>query len=250
MIGRRVDMMAVVFPFEVPFYESANVPVRFVGHPLVDEIGAPSERNAILRGLGLDPARKTLGLFPGSRRSELKRLLPVLLESARELHKDDPHVQFLLPVASTLSNDYVQSFLQDYDDVDVHLVSNRFYDVTCACDAVISASGTATLEIALLGTPLAVIYKIKPLSYRIMRRMIKVPHIALCNIVAGERVANELIQHDATPEKIVAEAKRLLNDTAYAAAMRQKLSGIRARLGGGGAAENVAQLALELMEAG
>lgn len=248
MIGQRIDMMAVVFPFEVPFYENAHVPVRFVGHPLVDEIGEPADRDTMLRDFGLDPQRKTLGLFPGSRRSELKRLLPVLLDSARQLRREQPQVQFLLPVASTLSEDYVQSFLQGYEDLDIRLVNNRFYDVTCACDAVISASGTATLEIALLGTPLAVIYKIKPLSYRIMRRMIKVPHIALCNIVAGERVATELIQHDATPEKIVAEAKRLLNDTDCVAAMRHKLSGIRARLGGGGAAGNVAALALELME--
>lgn len=250
MIGQRVDMMAVVFPFEVPFYERANVPVRFVGHPLVDEIGAPSDRDVAQRELGLEPARKTLGLFPGSRRSELKRLLPVLLDSAQQLHREQPQLQFLLPVASTLSEDFVSAFLRGHENLDVQLVRDRFYAVTCACDAVISASGTATLEIALLGTPLAVIYKIKPLSYRIMRRMIKVPHIALCNIVAGERIAQELIQHEATPQNIVAEARRLLHDAAYAAAMRQKLAGIRAKLGGGGAAENVARLALELIGAG
>ncbi len=248
MIGQRVDMMAVVFPFEVPFYESANVPVRFVGHPLLDEIGTPKPRTQAVADLGLDPASKIFGLFPGSRRSEIKRLLPTLLESARLLKHTHPDLQLVLPLASTLDEAFLAPFMHGYESLGVQVIQNRFYDVTCACDAVVTASGTATLEIALLGTPLAVIYKIAPLSYRIMSRMIKVPHIALCNIVAEERIAPELIQHDATPERIAKVAQRMLTDDAYANAMRARLATIRNRLGEGGAADNVGRLALELLQ--
>ena len=248
MIGQRIDMMAVVFPFEVPFYESANVPVRFVGHPLLDEIGTPKPREQAVADLGLDPTRKIFGLFPGSRRSEIKRLLPTLLESARLLKTTQPDLQLVLPLASTLNETFLAPFMQGYGELGIQVIQNRFYDVTCACDAVVTASGTATLEIALLGTPLAVIYKIAPLSYRIMSRMIKVPHIALCNIVAEERIAPELIQHDATPDRIVEVAQRMLNDAEYATSMRARLATIRSKLGDGGAAGRVGQLALELLQ--
>lgn len=245
-IKKLVDMMAVVFPFEVPFYEHANVPVRFVGHPLVDEVHSPLSHEQAEREFDLDPARPVLGLFPGSRRSEIKRLLPIVLESAALIHKQRPDVQFILPRASTLSEDFLAPYLAT-TELDIRVVRGRSYDVTRACDAIVSASGTATLEIALMQVPLVVIYKIASLSYRIMSRMIKVDHIALCNIVAGERVAPELIQHDATPEKISRAALELLNDNDKSNAMRQRQLIVRKKLGGSGGSKNVAELALELL---
>jgi lipid-A-disaccharide synthase len=247
-IKELVDHMAVVFPFEAPFYDKAGVPVTFVGHPLVDEVKSALDRAGARREFGLDPERKVLGLFPGSRRSEIKRLLPVLLDAAALLHAKHPDLQFILPRASTLGEaDLAPHFAGR--DLPVTVVPGRSYDVMAACDAVVSASGTATLEIALMRTPLAVIYKIAPLSYGIMSRMIKVDHIALCNIVAGERIAPELIQHDATPEKIAAEAESLIYDADRNGRMRDRLLRVRQMLGGSGGSSNVAALLERLLTA-
>lgn len=245
-IKKLVDMMAVVFPFEVPFYEQAGVPVRFVGHPLVDEVRSKLSHEQAEQEFGLDSSRPVLGLFPGSRRSEIKRLLPIVLESAALVHKQRPDVQFILPRASTLSEEFLTPYLSE-TDLDIHVIPGRSYDVTRACDAIVSASGTATLEIALMQVPLVVIYKIASLSYRIVSRMLKIDHVALCNIVAGERVVPELIQHDATPQRISHAALELLTNNDKAAAMRQHQEVVREKLGGSGGSRNVAELALELL---
>lgn len=243
-IARLVDRMAVVFPFEVPFYEKAHVPVTFVGHPLVDEARCELSRSEVLTDFGMDPKRKTVGLFPGSRKSEIKRLLPLVVEAAKRLQVTYPDLQFLLPLASTLDE---KDILPQLRNVDVKLIKGRPYDVMRACDAIVSASGTATLEIALIGTPLVVIYKIAPLSYRIMSRMIKVDHIALCNIVAGQRMVPELIQDDATAENIQSELERLLEDGSRADKQRTEMGEIRGKLGGGGGARKIAELTLEML---
>ncbi len=245
-IRERVDMMAVVFPFEVPFYQQADVPVRFVGHPLVDEVPQDLNPAECAEALGLDPERRIIGLFPGSRRSEIQRLLPTLLETATRLRKDFPQAQFILPLASTLREDDIAPYLQG-SDLPISLVRGRFYEATVACHAVVTASGTATLEIAMLGTPLVVIYKVAPLSYRIMRRLIRVEHIALCNIVAGERLAPELIQDAATPTRITEALSPYLRDAVEAARQSERLKAIRAKLGGSGASANVAEVALDLL---
>jgi lipid-A-disaccharide synthase len=246
-IRELVDHMAVVFPFEEPFYRNAGVPVTFVGHPLVEEVHSSFDHIGACRAFGLDPARKVLGLFPGSRRSEIKRLLPVLLDAAAQLHTKHPDLQFILPRASTLSEaDLAPHFAGR--NVPVTVVPGRAYDVMAACDAIVSASGTATLEIALMRTPLVVIYKIAPLSYRIMSRMVKVNHIALCNIVAGARIAPELIQHDAKADRITDEAESLLYDTMRNAQMRERLSLVREKLGAAGASDNVARVVLQMLD--
>jgi lipid-A-disaccharide synthase len=246
-IRERVDHMAVVFPFEVPFYEKAGVPVTFVGHPLVEEVPSGLERDTACRTLGLDPSRKVLGLFPGSRRSEITRLLPVLLDAATQLHRTYPDLQFVLPRASTLSEADLAPFFAGRDLPVVTQVAGRAYDVMAACDTIVSASGTATLEIALMQVPLVVIYRIAPLSYRIMHRLIRVDHIGLCNIVAGERIAPELIQDAATPEGIAAEAEKLLFDPERNLAMRERLAVVRQRLGASGDSAGIGTLALAML---
>ena len=247
-IKKLVDMMAVILPFEAAFYEQVEVPVRFVGHPLIDEVDSKLSHEQAAEEFGLDHARPVLGLFPGSRRSEIKRLLPTLLESAKLIQQSLPEVQFILPRASTLSEEFLAPYLAE-SEVDISVVPGRSYDVMRACDAIVSASGTATLEIGLMQVPLVVIYKIAPLSYRIMSRLIKVDHIALCNIVAGERVSPELIQDDATPERIRDEALCLLQAPQAAQSMREKQAVIRHNLGDSGASKNVAELTLELLNA-
>ncbi len=246
-IKKLVDMMAVVFPFETACYDTVGVPVEFVGHPLVDEVKSDYTRETVLNELGLDPARPVLGLFPGSRRSEVSRLLPLMLQSAERIKAAIPDLQFLMPRASTLAEELLQPSI-DASGLAIKLISGRPYDVMRGCDTIISASGTATLEIGLMQVPLVVTYKLAPLSYQIFSRLVKLDHIALCNIVAGERIAPELIQKEATVENITRETLALLQDPSRASTMRERMGKIREKLGASGASENIAQLTLKMLD--
>jgi lipid-A-disaccharide synthase len=245
-IGRLVDMMAVVFPFEVPFYEREGVPVTFVGHPLVDTVKPSMDRSEAFDRFGLDPTRKIVGLFPGSRRGEIKNLLATIIDAAVILHREHPELQFILPLAPSLAKSDIEPYLETAP-LEVKVVEGEVYDVMQVCDAIISVSGTVTLEAALMETPMVIIYRVSPLSYEIGKRLIKVDHIGLCNIVAGERIVKELIQDDADPEPIAAETSRLLNDKEYAEEMRTRLRQVRSRLGKGGGAANVARVVIGML---
>lgn len=245
-IARLVDHMAVILPFEAPFYERAGVPVSFVGHPMLDMVKVAVDRNEAASGFGLDPSRKIVGLFPGSRRNEIERLLPVIVASAVLLKERFPEVQFIVPLASTLSEGDLAPRFRDAG-IDVTITGERIHEMIRACDAVISVSGTVTLEIALVGTPMVIIYRLSPLTYQVAKRLIKVDHIGLCNIVAGETAVKELIQDEASPQLIAAEIEKILSNGAYSNLIRERLAKVRSRLGVGGASENVARLTLELM---
>jgi lipid-A-disaccharide synthase len=245
-IARLVDHMAVVFPFEVPFYEKEGVPVTFVGHPLVDSVAptmAPVEAH---QQFGTDPARKTIGLFPGSRKQEIRTHLPVMLAAAVQLRDRFPDLQFILPLASSLEASDIEPHLHRCP-VPVTVVVGQSCDVIPVCDAIIAVSGTVTLEIALLGVPMVIIYQVSPLTYAIGKRLIRVDHIGICNIVAGERVVPELIQHAMTPERIVAETERYLVDAEHHRATVRALATVRENLGAGGCSRKVAGIALEML---
>ncbi len=244
-IARLIDHMAVILPFEAPFYRKAGIPVTFVGHPMLDLVNVTLDRSAAAASFNLDPSRRIVGLFPGSRRNEIERLLPVIIGAAVKLKKRFPDIQFILPIASTLGNDDIVPQLTAAN-LDVAITRDRIHDMIRACDAVISVSGTVTLEIALVGTPMVIIYKLSPLTYQFAKRLVKIDNIGLCNIVAGETVVRELIQDHANPEEIAAEIEILLTDRAYGAAITGKLGEIRSKLGGGGASQHVARLALTL----
>lgn len=245
-IARLVDRMAVVFPFEVPFYEKEGVPVTFVGHPLVDTVYPTMNRAEAQARFGLDPARKSVGLFPGSRKGEIRNLSATILEAAALLKKHIPDVQFILPLASSLTTADITPFLEA-SDLDIRVIEGRVYDVMQVCDAIITVSGTVTLEAALMGAPMVIIYRVSPLTYAVGKRLIKVDHFGICNIVAGERVVRELIQDDAEPAWITAEIARILTDNDYAQEMRAKLAGIREKLGSGGGSVRVAELVLKMI---
>jgi lipid-A-disaccharide synthase len=245
-IAASVSRIAVIFPFEVSTYEAAGVPVTFVGHPLHDMVVSTMDRPSAAESFGLDPARRVIGLFPGSRRSEIERMLPTILASARLLLQTYPDSQFVLPLASTLRNDDVLPHVEA-SGVPIVVTRERIHDLIRACDAVISVSGTVTLEIALVGTPLVIIYKLAPLTYQLAKRLVKVSHIGLCNIVTGETVAPELIQDEANPQRIVAELRRILDDQVLYSSIQKKLAGVRSKLGCGGASANVARLIPELI---
>jgi lipid-A-disaccharide synthase len=248
-IARLVDRMAVVFPFEVPFYEKEGVPVTFVGHPLVDTVHPTMSRHEAQACFGLDPDKKTVGLFPGSRKGEIRNLLATIMDAALLLRKHYPELQFIMPLASSLSNADIAPFIGS-NPLDIRVIDGKVYDVMQVCDAIISVSGTVTLEAALMGVPMVIIYRVSPLTYAVGKRLIKVDHIGICNIVAGERVVRELIQDDAEPGWIAAEIGRILSDEAYAREMRAKLADVKAKLGVGGGSARVAKLLVEMVKDG
>ncbi len=247
-IGKLIDMMAVILPFEEQFYLDANVPVRFVGNPLVDEAKPNKDRQACFEEYGLSESKTVVGLFPGSRRSEIKRVLPIQLAAAEKLQQQKPELQFILPVASTLNKTEFEACLQKYSHLNVVLVKDLAYNVMQCCDAIITASGTATLEIALMGIPSCITYKIAHISYFILRHMVKVDHIGLVNIVAGKRIVNEFLQYDAKPQAIADEILHILDDDDYRNNMISELNQVREKLGKTGGSNNLAELALEMLE--
>lgn len=244
-IRKLVDMMAVVFPFEVPIYESAHVPVRYTGHPLVDEAHCELTSEQAKQRFGLDPGENVVGLFPGSRRSEIKRLMSVIVDTARLLRRRFPKLQFILPLAPGLRRDEIEPWLQE---INVCFVENAIYDVIQSCDAIVTASGTATLQIALLEKPMAIIYRVAPLSYWLGRWLISVRHVGLVNIVLEDAAVKEFLQHNAKPQFISAEIGRLLTDGDYREDMRRKLGKTKAKLGKGGGSQRVARLADQMIK--
>lgn len=206
-----VDMMAVIFNFEKEFYLKHDVPAKYVGHPLSHVVKASIERTAFLQQQNIKPATKVIGLFPGSRKSEIKRLLPIILKSAAILKQQNPDIEFLLPLASTLSEENLTPYL-DNNALGIHVIKDDAFNVMNACDAIVTVSGTVTLEIALIGTPLIIINKVSWLTYLIVSRMIKIPYIGLCNIVANKLIAQEFIQKDATPDNIAKALSELVSN--------------------------------------
>ena len=246
-IGQVVDMMAVLFPFEIPFYRNAGIPVSFVGHPLLDMVAPALQSKEAAASLGLDPAQRVVGLFPGSRKSVIKRLLPVILESAALLKARMPDLQFVLPLAASLRPGDIMPEIER-SGLKVTVITGKNHDVMSACDAAISVSGTVIMELALVGIPTVLIYKVSPLTYQIGKRVINVPHIGICNIVAEKRLMKELIQHEAHPVAIADEVDALLNNQSYAAEMRAGLAGVREKLGSGGALGRLAGVAFDMMQ--
>jgi len=245
-IARLVDRMAVVFPFEVPFYEKAGVPVTFVGHPLADRVQPTMTRDKAFTSFGLDPSRRVVGLFPGSRRGEIARHLPLILESAKLLKDRYLGIQFILPLASSLTDADIAPQLAS-SGLEVVVVRDKVYDVMQVCDAIVTVSGTVTLEIALMGVPMVIIYTVSPLTYEVGKRLIRVEHIGICNIVAGKRVVPELIQHEVTADRLAQEIGRYLDDPAHAEKTRTGLATVKEKLGSGGCSERVAGIVLEML---
>jgi len=248
-IARLVDHAAVILPFEAPFFERVGLPVTFVGHPLL-EMALPSmSKDAARHEFGLDPKLRTVGLFPGSRKREIDSLLSVMLESAKLLQERFTDLQFILPLASSVDREVVERKIAE-SGIAVIVVEGKNYDVMQTCDAIIAASGTVTMEIALFGVPMVIVYKASPLTFAIGMRLLNVEHVGICNIVAGERIVPELLQDDAEPLKIAAELTRMLADSQYAESIRRKLLTVRSLLGDSGASLRVARLAMDIMEQG
>jgi lipid-A-disaccharide synthase len=244
-IARWVDQMAVVFPFEVSFYQQEGVRVTFVGHPLLDTVRVKEERRNVLARLGLDPSTSTVALLPGSRRKEVGFHLPVMLDAAERLSQMRP-VQFLCVRANTVEHAEVETRLSARR-LKIPLVETDRYDAVAASDLVWTASGTATLETALLQKPMIIVYRLSWLTYLLARLLVRVPHVGMVNLIAGERVVPELIQSDFNVARIVQESQAIFDDRPRRDSITLKLSKLRERLGQPGACDRVATLALSMI---
>jgi lipid-A-disaccharide synthase len=245
-IARLVDQMAVVFPFEAPFYEQHGVPVQFVGHPLMDREVPVMDTQALLQQFAMKSQWPIVGLLPGSRKSEIDRLLPVMLGSAVLIQKEFPEAQFIIPVAPGIREEDIKERAMRHG-LAVTLVKEQLHQALHICHLVLVASGTATLETALMKKPMIIMYRIALLTYLVGRLMIRVPTIGLANIVAGRKIVPELIQEDASPQKIFQEVVLLLKDPQRMTAMEQELARVGELLGSAGASERVAAMAYDMI---
>jgi lipid-A-disaccharide synthase len=241
-----VDRMKVVFPFEVEIYRKAGIDVEFVGHPLAEILTSTVGRDGFCSKYGFDPQRKLIGLFPGSRRQEVRLILPTMVRVAGELQRSHD-VQAGVAVAPNLDRDFVSRFVPPNSGI--ALIENGTYDLMENADAAIVTSGTATLETGWFGTPMVVVYRTAPVTFFIGRLLVNVPYIGLVNIVAGKKVVAEFVQHAMNPANLLKAVRRLLEDVAYAGMIRNELAVIKRKLGSPGASARVAAGIIALGEA-
>jgi len=245
-IARLVDRMAVILPFETSTYERVKLDVSFVGHPLLDAVKKKYTREEALKNFDLKDGVTTVGILPGSRDGEVMKLLPEMLKAAELLEHRLSSVQFILPLADTLSHDFVAGIVRQYS-ANVKIVKDNVYDVIGLSDIAMVASGTATLETALLETPMIIVYKVSPVSYLMGRIFIDVDHIGIVNIIAGKTIVPEFIQNDANPEAMANEIFDILTNKLRMDQTKQDLAKIRGKLGTPGAAVRTARLAYEMI---
>ncbi|MBW2599014.1 MAG: lipid-A-disaccharide synthase [Deltaproteobacteria bacterium] len=245
-LEKYVDRMALILPFEEQVYEEVDLDARFVGNPLLDTVKRKYTRGEALKKFGLRENLTTIALLPGSRKGEVTKLLPEMLEMAKILKDRIPAIQFVLPLADTLSPDFVHG-LTDRSGVDFRIIEENVYDVVGLSDIAVVASGTATLETAILGVPMIIVYRVSPLTYLIGRVVVNVDNIGLVNIIAGKTVVPELIQGDANPEKMADEVYDILTSGSRMDEMKKDLLDVSKKLGDPGASERTALLAHEMI---
>ena len=259
-IVKLVDLMAVVFPFEVKLYEKAGGKVIFVGHPMLDSghpmveaLESRQTRAAFCEGAGLDPDRPIIGMLPGSRIMEVERMLPAMAGTLEKVREDLPETQGVIGLAPTVPRAGLARILEGEArpkdaSCRVPVVENSTYEVMRHADVLLVTSGTATLESACFGTPLLVLYRMSRLSWWIARRLVSIPDIGLVNVVAGRRIAPEFLQDAVEPGTLAPVVLGLLKDPEGRSEMTQQLRKVKERLGTPGAAVRVANLALDLAE--
>lgn len=245
---RVADRVLVIFPFEEPFYEAAGVPATFVGHPLIELTGPPVSRDAFLRSHGLDPSGPVIAMLPGSRRNELRAILPDMTRAAAIVSARLPGAQFVVARAPHLDDDLFEP-LSDLIGVESVIVEGQTDEVLASADVAIVASGTVTVQAALHGCPMVVVYRVGPLTYTLGKPLVHVDTYAMVNLIAGSRVVPELIQDGFTPEAAAGEALRVLTDPAHAAKVKADLASVRARLGSAGASRRAAEAVIEVARA-
>ncbi len=243
VIKRVVDSMAVILPFEVDFYHKHGFEVTFVGHPLLDVVRPALSRETFFELTRLDPTRPLIGIFPGSRRGEVLRHLPLFLETFFRLKQQFPEIQGVIVRAEGLAPELF--FVEDSPDLKV--LRGYQYEVMNHASALLLASGTVTLEAAIVGTPMVVAYKLAPLSYFLAKHLVQVPYVSLVNLLASKPLVPEILQKEATPDRLAEALAIYLSDPLKVRQLKAELTKVRRSLGNPGAAWRAAELALELL---
>ncbi len=238
-VAELASRVAAIFPFEAEAYRKAGAQVTFVGHPLLDIVKTERSRESIRFEYGVDEAETAILLLPGSRKQEIEKLLPSMLDAAEELQRRPGNCRFFLPVAPTIPRAMLESQLEGRS-IAVTLTDGRTYDLMKMADAAIAASGTVTLEAALLGLPCVVIYKMATVTYWLGKRLVRIPHISLPNIVAGRKVIPELLQEAVCGSVIAQEINKMLQPE-NRRRLAQDMAEVRDKLGEPGAVKRVAE---------
>ncbi len=249
-IKARVDKLGVILPFEEEFFKKRGVEAQYVGHPLVDTVKTSAKREEFYRQHGIAPGTPCIGLFPGSRKREVSSLLPIFFRAAEILqHNTQEKIVFFIPRASTIGKEeFSAAGLHGYQQqLDIRIIEEERYNMMAACDAVVTASGTVTLELAILEVPMIVVYKLAPLTYQLGKLLVKIDFFSLVNLIAGYEAVPELLQHAVTAEKISAELTAIMTLPVRKQQIQQALHEVRNKLGGSGASDKAATAALQLM---
>ncbi len=244
LVKRRFERALCIFPFEEKFYRDAGVPADFVGHPLVDQVRPKMSRAEFTAQFGLDAAKPILALLPGSRPAEVAHNLPPILQACQLLARERS-CQFALAVAAGLKPAQLAGYVPR--ELAVRLVENATYDALAAADVAIVSSGTATVEAALLGTPMVAVYRVSPTTAFFARRLVRTPFFTMPNLIAGRRVVPELIQEDFTAERVAGQVRRLLDSAEAREQMKRDLADVRSTLGPGGAIERAAEIIARML---
>jgi len=248
-IARRVNRMAVILPFEKAFYARAGMDVEYVGHPLLDSVPLKVDKDKAITELGLKGGGPVVGLLPGSRKEEIINLLDPMVKTVEILSAHYPRLKCVLPMGPMIAQDLVQiaQRIISASHLEIRIVRGDIYRALAVCDLAFVASGTATLETAILEVPMIIVYRVSPITYWVGKRVIDVPYIGLVNLVADEAVVPELIQNEVTPTRLAAEALAILESGQRKEEMVRKLRKVRERLGSGGASERTAGIAVDMM---
>jgi len=245
-IKEHVDEMLVLFPFEADFYARFGVKVHFVGHPLVDAVKTTQSKKNFQNAAGIRPHYPTVGLLPGSRQGEIENLLPVMLEAAALMKKEFPNLQFVLIKAPTIPEALLREYLSK-SPLDIAIIEEHIYDGINICDVCMVASGTATLETAILKKPMVVVYKTSFLTWVLAKLFVKIPDIGLVNIVAGRRIVPECVQFEATGRAIARELINIMTNELQIAEIKSGLQKVKESLGESGSSRRAAEEILKVI---
>ncbi|MFW2367547.1 MAG: lipid-A-disaccharide synthase [Desulforhopalus sp.] len=250
-LRERVDKMGVILPFEEDFFLKHNVQAQYVGHPLLDSVEVTCTRDDFCKAHSIAPEQKCIGLLPGSRKREVAALLPIFFSAAELMqHNHVERLVFIIPKAATVDNSVFEGTgLGRYQKIlDIRVIEDDRYNLMAACDAVVAASGTVTLELAILGIPMIVVYRLSRLSYLLGRLLVKLDYFSLVNLIAGYEAVPELLQDEVVPERIVSQLDAIISQPEERLKMEAALAEVRAKLGGSGASAKAAAAALQLLE--
>jgi len=243
VLKKLVQKMIVILPFEKELYQQAGVPCEFVGHPLLDEVQTDLDRKEVLKSFCLDTGRPIISLLPGSRSKEVQKILPLMLSAMSRVEQSVPGIQLLLALGPSIEKDDVSAIISRFP-LDVKIIEGETDRVIVAADLVLVASGTATLQATILETPMVILYRVAWFTFFLARILIKVDHMGLVNLVAGRRIVPELLQGEATPDRIAEKVQTMLLDLPRREIIKKELAQVRSRLGTPGASRRAAEIIL------